>query len=250
MEPRKGIAGSVLALAVVAALAPVATADLSDLVLAVTASNSRSTGTIEFFQSQGYWQGDTFYLEVNSTIPIEDPSGNTIATFGPATITSYVDPGGGRSNPQINLGFAMQAGTSTTQFEVTSGLLSINPPYVNPDGRASVGITVNDANGDGATLTGLGNGAFWTQYNGAIPGGTTFAEQIQGISVGDPFGQAQASEDSLWVPISDTVFDMNSRIHFTLTAGDTASGTSSFQIIPEPTAILLLLAGVGLVRRR
>jgi hypothetical protein len=242
---------SLLALAAAVVFSPVANAGLSDVVLSISASNSRATGTVEIHQSDGWWDGDTFYWETTTAIPIEDPQGNTIGTFGPAAITSYVDPShSGRANPQINLGFAMQAGNATTSFSVTSGLLTVSPAFVNPDGRAAVGITVNDANGDGATLVGLGNGAMLTQYNGGIPNGTTFAELVNQIVVPDPFGQQQGSGDTGWVMINDTVSSMNSQIHFTLTAGDSASGTSSFQVVPEPSGLLMLVAGLALWRRR
>lgn len=226
------------------------------MVLTIEASNaSRATGMIEIYQSDGWWEGDTFYWQAENDLQITDPdTGEIIGTFlSSAALTSYVVPDGTRSNPQVNLGFAMSAGDEPTTFTVQSALLTLDPQYVNPDGKADAAISVTDfgGNGDGAELIGQGpnGGAFLAEYNGFVPGGTTFDEGIESI-VADAWGTETGESHSGWLPINDTVVDMSTQISFTLTPGDSASGTSSFQVVPEPTGLLLLLAGLGLVRRR
>jgi hypothetical protein len=43
---------------------------------------------------------------------------------------------------------------------------------------------------------------------------------------------------------------MGMEMMFVLTAQAFASGSADFEVIPEPAGLLLLLAGLGLVRRR
>jgi hypothetical protein len=233
-----------------AALVAPASAGLSDVVLRVDAQQSRTSGFIELTQSDGWWEGSTFYLQVDEALPIVSDDGTVLGTFGPAAITSYVVPGG-RSNPQVNLGFAMQAGDVLTHFTVTSGQVTFSP-MTDPTGRASVGITVSDAMGDGAQLLGEAShgNAFLAQYNGLVPNGTTFDEAVSSVTFADPFGTLTTNHDTGFLPIVAQVTDINTMISFSLTAHDLASGTSSFQLVPEPTGLLLLAAGLILVRRR
>lgn len=233
-----------------AGMAPTAVAALSDLVLSVQAQNGRAEGVLEFYQHDGWWEGNTFYLSINEALPIYDASGNQIATFGPATATMYTDPEGGRSFPQVNLGFAMQAGGMPTSFLVQSALLSFGAMH-NPDGKATVGVTVSDSNGDGAQLDGNGpNGnTYLAQYNGFVPGGVTFHEAISQVLV-DPFDVTNADSDSGWLPILADVTNMSSQIAFVLSAGDLASGTSNWQLVPEPASMFLLAVVLAAARRR
>jgi hypothetical protein len=231
---------------------PMAAAGLSDVVLRIEAANGRASGFLEFTQEDGWWEGNIFYWQTQVPLEICDANGGLIGTFGPAAITSYVVPGRGRANnPQVNLGFAMQAGDAPTAFTVKSALLSFDP-MVNPDARATVGINVSDAIGDGATLTGNGpnGGSYLAQYNGFVPDGTAFAELVQSVVVLDPFGTGTGAGDSGWVQILDTVYDMSAEITFTLTEHDLASGTSTFQLVPEPSSLLLVVAGLAFLRRR
>jgi hypothetical protein len=84
--------------------------------------------------------------------------------------------------------------------------------------------------------------------------GTTFAEGIYSMSAGfletvnadyeEPVGGGYSS-------ITEAADSMSSLISFELSANDLASGTSHFQIIPEPSALgLLVLGSVALLRRR
>jgi MYXO-CTERM domain-containing protein len=228
-------------------------AELSDVVLTLEASNGRSQGYVEFTQADGWWEGETFYWQTDQDIPIVDPdSGEVIGTFlSDAAACSYVVPEDGvRSHPQVNLGFAMSAGETATAFTMRSALLSF-PSICCPELRASGSINVTDVTGDGAQLDGMGptGGACLAQYNGPVPNGTTFIEAISHIDA-LPFHTETGEFDSGWMTIADTMSDMSLQISFTLSAGDSASGTSTLQEIPEPTAMLLALAGLVLIRRR
>lgn len=168
-------------------------------------------------------------------------TGDLIAVLNPdgrESRVEYVD------DPIIGLNFSVQAGGSTTTFVISSGLLSF--PTITADGRATTGFSVTDGDGDGATLTGIGDpagaqGAYLAQYNGfaGTLSGTTFAEVIQSINAG-AFASATASAD---VPplgfqqIVDPVSDMSVLCNFTLTANDMASATSAYVIVQRPLAV-------------
>jgi hypothetical protein len=243
--------GFIGAITILAAVVPLASAALSEVVLRIGARTASSDWVfVQFTQSDGWWDGDMFTVEYLGVVPILDESGNLIATFGPAAIASYVDPEhAGRSLPQASIGFAMQADAVPAMFQVQSAFLSYSPLH-NPEGRATVGITVADSTGDGATLLGNGpnGGAYLAQYNGFVPGGTTFSEAISRVDVA-PFDIANADSDTGWQPIAGPVGDMSTLISFTLSPGDLASGTCLFQLTPEPATGLLLIAALASSRR-
>jgi MYXO-CTERM domain-containing protein len=166
-----------------------------------------------------------------------------VATLDQATLTILGDP-------QITLNFAMTAGSLDTTVAISSAVLSY-APFVNPDGLASAGLTLTESNGDTATLTGLGGSgnAYVASYN--APPGTIFAEFVPQLYVSEQYGSASDSGSTGWLPISDTVANMQAQYSFLLTAGDQASGTSVFVIIPEPAGLALLaLGGLVIGRRR
>jgi hypothetical protein len=236
--------------------APAALADLSDVVLAVGASTDRAAGSIEIMQDSvyGYWEGNSYRLEITDLLEIEANNGDLIATFGPASLISYVDPTRGRGAPaQVNLAFAVQANQgSDTSFTITSALLG-NLNIANPTGRASASFTLTDASGGGATLTGqeLGGFSYLTQYNGFVPGGSTFVGlidemQTAGGSTFEAVNYPQVGFEP--IPVA-TVTDMSAEIGFLLSAGDTASGTTNYLVMPEPASALALILLVALRRR-
>ncbi len=251
------IRGAVALVALAALIAPVATADYGDLIdpcvltiEANTLGKAPACGMVQIMQDDGTWEGNIFTAYITDALPICDPNDNVIGEFGGgATVVSYVLPEpGSRANPQVNLGFAMVAGSDVTHFSVTSA--AVPAGVTNPDGKASVGITVQDFfDAEGATLTGANpNGYVYTSlYNTAS---AQFEEQVLGLSA-DPWGGSNdINADTGWLPIAGTVTNISSKIEFTLTAFDLANGTSSFQVTPEPGTLLLLVLGAAVIRRR
>jgi MYXO-CTERM domain-containing protein len=231
---------------------PLASADVTDTVLTITACTGRAEGSIAFTQSDGYWDGDDFFLRIDEPRQIVCPGGEgepdvVLGTFGPAEIAFYADP-------QVNLGFSAQAGDDPTAFTITSALLSF-PTMLDGRARADAAFTLQDFFGFGAQLTGNGpgGGAYLTQYNGYVPGGTTFGEGISSLQVVPPdilsVAEYHSSPSGEFYPIG-SVSDMSSRIAFTLSPYALASGSANFEIIPEPAAFLLLVAGLLAARRR
>ena len=235
----------VVAFGLVVGIPSVATADVSEIVFEIAANNVAGGGAFQVRESEGTWNGDVFTWILEEPVNIMDGQ-MLIATLETAEVMLQADP-------QVNLGFSVQASDVNTAFTITSALLSF-PTINNAEGRASAAFTVTDTNFTGATLTGIGpnGGAYLAQYNGFVPGGATFAEGIELIEApqgGSMIGVINVPEIG-FLPIADPVDDMSTQINFMLTAHDLASGTSNFEIVPEPSGLLLLLVGLAAVRRR
>ena len=152
--------------------------------------------------------------------------------------------------PQISLTFSVQAGGTPTNFLIQSGLLGLTP-IANAQGLASAAITATDVNitpGNlTATVMGLGPGG--NSYT-AFANGSEFVGFIPSV-VTAPFFSATENDNFGPAAIGGSANSMQAQFNFSLTAGDTASGTSNYLIIPEPTTLSLLgLGALGLLRRR
>jgi hypothetical protein len=237
-----------LAGAVGLGLASPALADISDIVLRIEATNEMGTAVYEGHLSDGtFYDGGEYVWESRTPIMMLNQQGQVIATFNNARVRCVEDP-------VVQLNFSVAAGNLATTFTITSPLLSF--PAIDPaSGRATAGVTVTDTNGDGASLTpDTQPGLYTSRYNGAVPGGTLFADLLGAPVTAAAFDSASASESfpggGAFSAIAGPVSDMSARYRFSLTANDEASGTSSYEIIPGPSAIALLGIGGLLAGRR
>ena len=148
-----------------------------------------------------------------------------------------------KADPEIGAEFGVRAGNSLTTFSIASGLETF-AAMTNPTAYASAGVTLTDRDPAGATITGLYAGG---KINQAMYNGTTaWANLVNPFSV---TGNTLTNEETQGTPgspivINDTLTSIESNFHFTLTAKDSASGTSDFTVIPEPATIALLGLGV------
>jgi hypothetical protein len=237
--------------------ASIACAGISDIVYDVTASNSLGTATYQAKFAQGTFNPGTGIFQWSAPGPVDlvDPdNGNLIATIkGSTTVRSIlVEPFG----YQVEFGFLATAGDASnpTTFKITSALLDF-ATLPDPNGRATVVMGVTDNNGDGAALAGLypGPAATIHKYNGLAPAGATFASLLAGVTAG-PGGSSSATAEepsgSFVKPVGAPVFSISGQMNFTLSSGDTGTGTSNFRILPEPTTLMLLAAGGLMALRR
>lgn len=250
-------------------------AQISENIFVITAQQGTES-TTWFFSEPGGVQGSSYDWALDSDVAIGGEGsgfGTLQGGINPETSLPYTSvsigtpagAGGGGSalasgSYVVNLNFAVSAGAADTTFTVSSAVVTLDSPMSGAEGRASAGFGVTDsslnfANGS-MTSSGLLPGMYRAQTNGIFPGASTFYDGFSGTSITTP-GDFTSANDSFDFPgagsyaaIAGTVTDMSSIISFTLTAGDQGNGTSTFEIVPEPTSALLLVVGLGLIRRR
>lgn len=173
---------------------------------------------------------------------IIDSLGNTLAIINGLEVELQGDP-------VVKVGFNVTAIGSDQTFEFISPVVSF-AGLTNPAAYASAGVTVT-GNGNGATLTGLltGSLAYEARYNG----GSVFAGLIAPTTA--PIDDTATLNDRFpltgTVAIPGTVTNISSTFKFTLTADDDASGTSRFEVTPEPATLALLGFGaIAMIARR
>jgi uncharacterized protein (TIGR03382 family) len=234
----------------VAALAGAsAQGSISDPAVVVTASSQAGTGSMIVHLSEGVLSNDTWTWSMTQPQHIYSDSGADLGSV--QNMACFL---GG--DPQANVTFGVMAGASPTNFTISSGLVSFSP-IANAVGRASASITLTDLDGNGASLTGLqpGGHAYRANYNGAIPGGSIFTNllatpETAGVYSSSTFVESTPAGPG-FIPVAPLVSDMSAQYQFTLSANDSASGTSVFVITPAPaTGTLLGLVGLAGLRRR
>jgi len=158
-------------------------------------------------------------------------------------------------DPVVSLDFAVNAGNFDTTFTITSATVGF-APISNPLAFASAGVTLTDGDplpGDGAALNLIppNTGLYQATYNS----GTVFANLLPSPLSLPGAGTTDDSDDSGVQIIAGSVTDIQTSFSFKLSADDSASGTSQFEVvIPEPsTSILIVFGFLGLLachRRR
>jgi hypothetical protein len=158
-----------------------------------------------------------------------------------------------RSDPFVALGVAVTAGSADTTFTINSATVSFDN-IVNPQAYAVAGLTITDNNGDGATLTGLypGGKAYQAIYTSSA-GPTVWSSLVGGFTASpyrmNTLNDGQPATGTQLV--SDSLVSIQSQFDFTLSPYDMATGSSHFEITPEPATLsLLVLGGLSLLRRK
>lgn len=239
---------AVVSAGALAAMAGVANAGLSQVILEVQAEVNGQIGTFSVPQSAGTWTGTNFNWTLTQPVSIMSALGVELGVVESASVVVFADP-------VVAVNFNIASTSQNTNFTISSPLLSF-PTLTNAEGSASAAVSVTDLLGNGATLTPMGAGAYAANYNGLIPGGSPFATLLGSPVVAAPFSTANASQDfpggGLFVPIAGSINDISARWQFTMSPDDLASGTGVFTVIPAPASIGLIALGglVGGRRRR
>lgn len=242
MFDRTRSGGVALAALALAAAAGTASADISSVVFNITAEVNGNSypWSVELNPSDVDGDGNYFW-QLAEPVHVMDGA-DEIFELSSASITVIADP-------MVSLNFNVVAGQQNTVFTVNSAVLSF-APLANAVGRATAAVSVSDLTGDGATFTPWGGGAHRSYYNG---GGNTFQELIASPIVAGSLSSASSSDTFPAVgyqSIGTTLTDIESEWVFTLSAGDLASGTSEFEVIPAPASMVLGLAAMAGLRRR
>lgn len=234
-------------------------AQITDPLITISASSSLGSGTVSFSSADlgaiTQPNGGIVFLLLNGPLAIVDQNNNNL--IGQITQLSVVNNADNTDTSQSDalqsIGFAAFAGDADTTFNLTGSFINTGS-VSNGELRATAGITVTDNNANGATLTGGGAGGSF--FNAAYNGGTTFADLISGPLNTAPAGSNSNSQDypaapGAFLAIANPLTDIQSQFNFTISAGDSASGTSGYFSVPAPaSATLLALAGGAVLRRR
>jgi PEP-CTERM motif len=161
-----------------------------------------------------------------------------------------VDP-----DPTITNVIAVTNNTASTQTFVVSVLLPTSPAFGPPSLiRGSIQGGATDNNFNGVTLSNFGTSSIYD----ALIDGTTVRTLLDNPISASGVGSVSLGSLSFGIPVQEvvafaTTSSISLTLRFNLTAGDSASFTSVFNVqpIPEPgTALLLGLGLAGLAARR
>lgn len=229
-------------------------AQVSDPIIRVQASNSQGSGVFTVPLSMATMNPDGSFVFA-LTAPQTITSGpNTIATI--TQISTFIRPRMGIMPNLIGLGFAVQAGNAVTTFTIDTAAFNF-APLTPAQGRTSAGLGVTDTNGDGVTLTPAqtDGSVYQAFYNSTRFASLITAPLVTNVPNGSASTNAAQPGGGAYSNLTGPVTGMHAQWRFTLTAqdmaGDTAGGTGVWEVIPSPGAGALFgFGGLVALRRR
>ena len=194
----------------------------------------------------------TYGWDLQSPFELRSTQGTVLGTLQGGMVRAIEDP-------VVSVNFSVQSGAIQTSFQVVSTLLGF-ATLNSAQGLATGTLVADDRNGDGVTVAPLGvfpgNSIYVAKYNNSgLPfqdlDGTTFAGLFTTGPYSNPVGFNLADGTGPFQAIPGTVSNIQGGFSFSLSAGDIASGTSTFFVTPAPGAAGLLgLAALVATRRR
>ncbi len=210
-------------------------------------SVDNTTNTLSVFEvtfGQGSQSGNSWNWEWDGEDAYMFGADESLGGFSAAAISVNFDSRGFVST--VNLGFDVFAGAGLTAFSIGSGPLAM-ASTPNAQGIASASVGVTDVLGGGATLAPDGAGMYRAFTNGT----NTFSNLLGSTLNAGEFSSAQDDDNFGLAAIAGSISEIAAEWNFTLTAFDTAAGTSTFSVTPAPGALSLLgFAGIVATRRR
>jgi len=217
-----------------------ARADFAGGVVTVSATAGDLTGSAQF--AVPAFSGDAAIPLVADPVEIKSDDGTVLGVVKQLDLAVAGDPA-------VDLAFNVVAGGVPTAF----GIVSVWVPAPVPIGwgYASAGVTLTDLDNNGAVIVPI-LAAHPKLYQAAYTAPlTTFADLVGGFVAG--VGQTAVSNDRKppgvgWLPVAGVV-SIASRFDFVLSANDSASGTSHFEVtqVPLPAAAFSGLALLGVI---
>lgn len=151
------------------------------------------------------------------------------------------------SDPFVTNNFTITNTTGSTQTYTLATTVGITPVIPNGLMQGSIGLTLTDNNGGGATLATSGASLYQGMIDGSVArtlwdSPTTFATPFASTSANTFFGfpTREIAPESI-----DSTIGIS--IMFSLTSGDSASFTSNFDVVPVPVPAAVWLFGSGLL---
>lgn len=233
----------------IAAAAGVANADVVDLVIfeiIATDLDSGATQTQTFTVEPGANSSDTIVWTLPQQVNFEGIGSLDQASVSVTTSGASRGVSGAQS---VVADFSVFASTQNAGFQINSAVVSFSAiPAADAQGFASAAIILNDVTGNGATLTPGSGGGYNAIINGntASPFATLFPSGSPLVGSGN-YGDNTGS----FLPAGVDVTSISASWNFSLSGFDSATGTSTFTVIPAPaSAALLGLGGLAAARRR
>ncbi len=241
--------------ATVAAAAATGTAhaDIVDLMIFEIIATNEVTGATQsqsFTIDPGAGDGSsTVSWSLDQQLDFEGIGGLESASI---TVTNGANRGGA-GGQSVVADFSVFASTQNALFQINSAVVSFATiPAASAQGFASAAVTLVDVFGDGAALTPSAGGGYRAELNN---GATSFASLFPAgtpLSVAAGVGAGDFNADTgVFLPTGIDVSSISASWDFALSGFDSATGTSTFTVIPAPaSAALLGLGGLAMVRRR
>lgn len=238
--------------AVLAAAAGSANADVVDLMIfSITATGNDTGATVSqtFMIDPDANNDGEIVWSLDAPLSFGDLGGLEAATI------RVTDGGGSRGAgaQSVVADFSVLANSQNTSYQIASGIVSFGTISASSaTAFASAAVTLVDTLGDGATLTPGANGG----YNALLNNGAIIFDDLfvagSPLSVAPGVGAGNFSEDTgSFLPTGIDVSSISAEWDFSLSSFDSATGTSTFTIVPAPaSAALIGLGGLAATRRR